>query len=236
MKAPGKKPMSAAGDRGFGSGSRVEALLRSADFEEQLNRLLESGPRKIISRLLSCLYSPDEELKWRAVTAVGMTAARIADADMEAGRVVMRRLIWSLNDESGGIGWGAPEAMGEIMARHAGLADEYFRILVSYIDADGNPLENVWLERGVLWGIGRLAQVRPHLMKDCARQLASRLDSEDAVHRGFAAWALGFLDSSAYTDRLSCLLEDRSSVLLFENGCLTRLQVSDLAARALQSK
>jgi len=36
--------------------------------------------------------------------------------------------MWSLNDESGGIGWGAPEAMGAIMARHTGLADEYANI------------------------------------------------------------------------------------------------------------
>jgi len=37
----------------------------------------------------------------------------------------MRRLMWNLNDESGGIGWGNPEAMGEILACHEALANEY---------------------------------------------------------------------------------------------------------------
>jgi len=56
---------------------------------------------------------------------------------MESARVIMRRLMWSLNDESGGIGWGAPEAMGEIMARHEQLTKEYSAILGSYIREDG---------------------------------------------------------------------------------------------------
>ena len=54
-----------------------------------------------------------------------------------------RRLIWSLNDESGGIGWGAPEAMGEILARSEKLSCEFYCILLAYIREDGTPLENV---------------------------------------------------------------------------------------------
>jgi len=95
--------------------------------------------------------------------------ATLADADMEAARVVMRRMIWQLNEESGGIGWGMPEAMGETMARHEGLAQEYAHMLVSYIQEDGNFLEHVPLQRGVLWGLGRLAQARPWLVEEAAR-------------------------------------------------------------------
>ena len=60
---------------------------------------------------------------------MGASLARLADADMEAARIVMRRLLWSLNDESGGIGWGAPESMAEAMCRHQGLALEYAHML-----------------------------------------------------------------------------------------------------------
>ena len=55
---------------------------------------------------------------------MGAVVAHLAEKDMESARVVMRRLMCSLNDESGGIGWGAPEAMGEIIASHEGLASE----------------------------------------------------------------------------------------------------------------
>ncbi len=42
----------------------------------------------------------------------------------------MHRLMWSLNDESGSIGWGVPEAVAEIMANHDGAAEKYAYILV----------------------------------------------------------------------------------------------------------
>jgi len=60
---------------------------------------------------------------------------------MEAARIVMRRYIWSLNDESGGIGWGAPEAMAVGIYHHDGLCDEYLHMLISYMLPDG-PLEH----------------------------------------------------------------------------------------------
>ena len=63
---------------------------------------------------------------------MGQVVSNLADTDMESARVIMRRLIWNLNDESGGIGWGSPEAMGDIMACHERLAGEYHRLLVSY--------------------------------------------------------------------------------------------------------
>ena len=52
---------------------------------------------------------------------MGAVVANLAEKDMESARVVMRRLMWSLNDESGDIGWSRPEAMGEIIASHGDL-------------------------------------------------------------------------------------------------------------------
>ena len=68
----------------------------------------------------------------------------------------MRRLMWSLNDESGSIGWGAPEAMAEIMARNKKLADEYYKILISYSEQGKNYLEHEGLQRSVRRGIERI--------------------------------------------------------------------------------
>ena len=81
--------------------------------------------------LFSFLCHHDQKIKWRAVTAMGMVISNLAEKEMESARVIMRRLMWSLNDESGGIGWGAPEAMAEIIACHQGLAEEYTHILIS---------------------------------------------------------------------------------------------------------
>ena len=89
---------------------------------------------------------------------MGQVVSNLADTDMESARVVMRRLIWNLNDESGGIGWGSPEAMGDIMACHQRLAEEYHRLLISYVRPEGNFLEHPQLQKGLLWGLARLAR------------------------------------------------------------------------------
>ena len=173
----------------------IRLLLQSSDFEEKLKGT-DIASEKMINPLLGCLFETDETIRWRAVRAVGITVAAMAEKDMEAARTIMRRLIWSLNDESGGIGWGTPEAMGEIMAENETLACEYYRILVSFIDENGNLLENDELERGAMWGIDRLAQKRPELLREWTGPLLAQLKSPDRVKRGLALRGLLFLAPS----------------------------------------
>jgi hypothetical protein len=214
--------------------ARVAEMLCLDETEAGLSELSQLPPRQLVNPLLSFLYSPDEMTKHRAVTAVGKVVAEMAAQDMEGARIIMRRLMWSLNDESGAIGWGAAEAMGEIMARHEQLAEEYFRILVSYIREDGYRLEHDLLECGVLWGLGRLAQAKPHLLRDSSGHIVPYLSSTNPTQRGLAAWALGFLDVAFPSDRLSHLLNDQSEIAVYEQGTLHRYHISELAARLLQ--
>ena len=140
---------------------RMRDILLDDDFERAMAGLTALPPRRAVNPLFSFFCSATPLLRWRAISGMGVVVSRLAVTQMESARVVMRRLMWSLNDESGGIGWGAPEALGEITARHALLAGEYAHILVSYICPDGNFLEHPVLQRGLLWGLGRLAHERP---------------------------------------------------------------------------
>jgi hypothetical protein len=87
--------------------------------------------------------------------------------------------------------------MGEIMAENEPLAREYYRILVSYIDENGNLLENDELERGVMWGINRLAQKRPELLREWTGPVRAQLKSPDPLKRGLALRTLLFLAGGA---------------------------------------
>jgi len=147
---------------------------------------------------------------------------------MESARVVMRRLMWNLNDESGGIGWGSPEAMGEILARNNRLGDEYARILISFINENGNYLENEILRQGVIWGIGRIAGVRPALVKDSMPFLIPCISSRDTVLRGLAAWAICAIDPVQAESILSSLKDDYSKLKIFAEGKLTEFSIKDL--------
>jgi len=181
---------------GFELRKLVRSLLESPDFEEAIRRI-DISPKKLINPLLCFLFETSEVIRWRAVRAVGITVSAIAEKALEPARTIMRRLIWSLNDESGGIGWGAPEAMGEIMAENEALAREYYRILVSYIDKNGNLLENNELERGVMWGIDKLAQTRPELLREWTGPDLAQSKSPDPVKIGLALRTLLVLAAGA---------------------------------------
>ena len=212
---------------------KVSAILQSGDFEQILNDLAQLPARQVVNPLFSFLLSSDEKIKWRAISAMGAVVRRLADKDVESARVIMRRLMWMLNDESGGIGWGAPETMGEIIANHEGLAKEYAPFLISYVWEDGNFLEYEPLQRGAVWGLGRVAQVRPDMVRDAAPHLLSFLESSDATVRGLAAWALGLLGVEAAKPKLEALLGDGAEISLYLNQTLTRPRLSDLAKEAL---
>ena len=209
------------------------ALLRNEEFEKSLEEICLIPVRRVVNSLFSFFYHTDELVKWRAVTAMGVAVARLAHEDFESARIVMRRLMWNLNDESGGIGWGSPEAMGEIMARHDRLAKEYACILISYINEAGNFLEHEMLQRGVLWGLGRLAHARSELVWDAAAYLPLFMRSKDAVHRGLAAWVAGAIPSEITESLLKHLVTDETRITIFINMKLEERTVGQLAVEAL---
>jgi len=214
---------------------QVLELLRSDDFESGLESICRLPARQAVNPLFSFFYNADELIRWRAITAMGAVVSRLADQDMESARVIMRRLMWNLNDESGGIGWGSPEAMGEIMARHSRLADEFACILICYIDENCNFIEHEILQRGVLWGLGRLAHVRPDLVRDAAPFLLPFLQSDDAVHRGLSAWIAGAIDVGFPEPLLQQLTSDDTTIKIFLDMQLVERRVGQLAREALSN-
>jgi hypothetical protein len=144
----------------------VLELLEQNDFEANIQKIHKYDERKLVNALFSFLCSTDKKIKEHAVTALGEVVSKIAEDDIEFARIIMRRLILNLNDESGGIGWGAPEAMGEIMARSERLAEEFHKILISYTIGGGNELDFEELQKDVIAGIRRLSVVRPHLVEE----------------------------------------------------------------------
>lgn len=221
-------------DRGRSLKKKLFELLSQGDLDKALVETGRLPPRQIINPLLSFIQSGNEKVKWGAVKATGQVVSRLAESDLEAARVIMRRLMWTLNDESGGIGWGSPEAMGEILAAHSGLAQEYAHILISYARQDGNYLEHEGLQRGLLWGIGRLSEKRPELVEGAIAFLLPYLESQDEVIRGLAVRLMGLLQVKEALPRLRRLREDDSSLVTLVGNELTTVRVKDLAEEALR--
>ena len=207
--------------------------LSSLPFEESLEAVAAQPARKVINPLFGLLYHAEPLVRWRAVSAFGEVVGRLADEAIESARVIVRRLMWNLNDESGGIGWGSPEAMGEIMARHERLAREYASILVSYLNPDGNYLEHEQLQLGVVWGVGRLANARPQLAVEAATFLKTLFGSPDARARGLALWACTPIMVEEFKPLIRPLLDDPTPFTLYRDGRFVDLSVAEAARTAL---
>jgi hypothetical protein len=212
---------------------KLRQHLQNEPFAKELDEICRLPLKQTISPLISFLCSTNERIKWRAVSALGKVVSDLATSDLESARVVMRRFIWNLNDESGGIGWGCPESMAEAMVQNEKLADEYGCILISYIQPEGNYLEHEILQRGVLWGVGRLAHARPRHTRTIGRDLIPYMESGDPVLRGLAAWTAGPADGTEAIARLKKLEGDPERLMLYRDEKFDHLTVGQLAREAL---
>lgn len=186
--------------------------------------------------LIGCLGSSEPTLAWRAALLLGSVVARLAGQDLEAGREVLRRLRWSLNEESGAIGWGAPQAMGEILAQSPELAQEFGVLVFSYLSPCANYLEHPALQAGVAWALGRLSQAQPQLAQRCQgwEVLLPLLASPLAQARGAAAWALGVMAAPQAAPALAGLASDPGQAILPQAGRVEAFSVGQLALEAAQ--
>ncbi len=204
---------------------------------EELGEMLSGFHKKdLINPLFSYICSNDLLLRWRAVSAFGIVVPQIADDTPEAARIIMRRFLWSLNDESGGIGWGAPESMAEIMCNHDLLRKEYLHMLISYMRedgeelcADGNFLELPFLQQGLLWAVTRVSRQYPELMveKGVVDDLKLYLDSEDCLIVAFATKGLKILQGDVGQEVNDVCKNMDREFTLYENGQLQTVSISE---------
>ena len=90
------------------------------------------------------------------------------------------------------------------------------------------------LQRGLLWGIGRLAHARPDCLAGAAELLPPYLAVADPFLRGLAAWAAGPLDGTETGGRLRRLADDPGLLSLYRDGRLIACTVGRLAREALK--
>ena len=206
--------------------SAVRELLAKQEIAGLIEWAREDG--RVIETLSVLLFEQDELLRWRAIEATGRIAGVLAGADMERVRDLLRRLLWSINDESGAAGWYAPETIGAILFNVPQLIDDFGPILASFLREEP-------FERGAHWAIAKLARLRPDIYANCAEELEASLDAADPAVRAHALQALDALGrDSAIRDRAS-LLDDEAVVELydFETGGLTEISISTLARRVV---
>jgi hypothetical protein len=191
--------------------------------------------KRALGNLVTLTYAADARISYRAVEAIGVAASRIAEDDPDHVRELLRRLMWLVNDESGGICWRAPEAMAEILRRLPTLYADYIPLLTSLLV----NLEEEDLERfraGILRAIGRLGALARDDFQDVAPAVISALTDPDPQIRGMAAWCLQEVGRADLLAGHPDLIADHEPVDLYEGGMITRTTVSQVVQRALSAR
>jgi rubredoxin len=211
--------------------TEVRALLAAEDYPGLLDLAGRHGG-KTGNILISLTGDLDELTRWRAIKGLGLVAARHFEEDPEQARRVLRQLIWNLNEESGGIGWGMPEAFGEILARVPELAGEYAHLLSCYLIDGETALEPEGLQAGVVWALGRVKELPADLMEQIVPRLLSLLAHPHPGLRGMTAWTLGELNVREALPILDDLPEDERMINLIMDGQYVRRSVTELIQQA----
>lgn len=216
---------------------KVGKILSQSHREPAMGMLAQIPDEQLVGHLFSHFYHKDELIKFRSIAAMGILGSRIGKTKMEKARIVLRRIMWNLNDESGGIGWGSPEAMGEILCHSPELALEFKSILFSYLDSEGNYIEHEMLQRGVLWGIGTFLKSSPdNLSKTTKDLLSGHLLSSDPIKRSYAVRAL--INAESFNGRIvpESIVADNQVVEIFNGWDFVETKISAMALTNKKNK
>ncbi|MBE0428621.1 MAG: hypothetical protein IBX61_01960 [Thermoleophilia bacterium] len=206
--------------------SKLIQYLAAGDYGAVIG--LAEADQRVFGKLVALAYDKEDVICWRAIEAMGACAAAVARHDASRLRNLIQRLIWSAREESGGMGWSAPELLAEIVSASPRQFADIPPIIVSLHSEDE---EKVFL-KGVLWAIARMAQSGITDVPGAAAVVLTALDDPDEAVRGLAVIAASRGDIEA-ARRLGELAGDRGRLRIYEKGRMVEKEVGKLARAAL---
>ena len=197
-------------------------LLDNYDINGALAWLVKQ--RRSISLVSSLLFTQNQILRWRAIDVLGKLSRIINKNNNDSIRKLFNHNFWMLNDESGNVGWYAPETIGEVLYNVPEFIDEFGIMLPSFIIEEP-------FERGTHWAIARVAEIKPEIFfKDFSTILKSLEDSDPYI-RVFTIKATMLIDPLNAKPKIEKLAEDQEKVELynFTTGNMYQTTVAEYA-------
>jgi hypothetical protein len=202
-------------------------LLRKRDFQGLL--ALCDADRRYWQEVQFRLYDLDEVLRWSAIETVAKLMKKWWDLGKEEKvRIYIRTLFWSLNDESGGIGWSSPQTIAEIIMHNPVLIEPYGRMMIAHC-IDEPPLL-----KGCFWGIGRMGGLIRESVKVFQHEILEVFGNDDIEMLGLAAWAMGEVGFDFATPFLEKLRSRHETVTIYLVGCFCEKPLGKWAEEALR--
>jgi hypothetical protein len=208
---------------------QVEDLLRKRDF----NPLLELCERdkRFWQEVRFRLYEIDESLRWPAIETAARRMQRLWNSgNEEKVRIYIRTLFWSMTDESGGIGWSAPQTIAEIIVNIPEIINPYGSMMIAH------SIEEPPLMKGGAWGIGRLGRNIADSLESFREKVLAVFQEEDSETLGLLAWAMGRTGFSPAIPFLGKLLQRQEPVTIYIDGVFVQKPLKQWAEEAIEAK
>jgi len=210
----------------------VKQQVRDLLYQRDYNRLIElcEENRKIWTELRFRLFDMDEKICWSAIEAVAQFMKHLwRKGKTEKVREYMRNLFWSLNDESGGIGWNSPQTIAEIIVNIPELLDPFGSMMIAH------TLDEPPLVQGGLWGIGRLGMLAAESLEFFKDLVLAVFQNNDTQTLSLAAWASGKAEFKPALPFLEKLLERHEVVQIYYDGDFHEKQLGQWAKEAIET-
>ncbi|MBI5213518.1 MAG: HEAT repeat domain-containing protein [Nitrospirae bacterium] len=213
-------PDASAATREHITKKKLKSLLEEKLYGEIANEAL--ADKGVIRKLISSSYDKDDVLSWRAIEALGVVSGALTGkGKTEIVRDTVRRLLWSMGEESGGIGWSAAEMIGEIIRNNPDEFADIAPILWSFREED-------MFRPGILWAVGRIAEIKPDLVLFIIKDMPKMFADKNPAVRGYAAWVAGILGDEYLVESFKGLSDDDSEIDFYYCGELLKKRVMDI--------
>ena len=190
-----------------------------------------------MSQLVRMAYDKETLAGWRAIKAVGLASKELVRTDYEYLRETVRKLLWSLSDESGSIGWSAPELLGEIVSADPKRFSDIIPLIAQVYEVE----EEVF-RPGVVYALTRIAETAPEQVAVYQKIAIMSLADKNPLVKIYGLelverlWQTVFrknLWSSEYRRRVMDLVKntnlDQGEEWVYKNDGFIRLEVGEVA-------
>lgn len=215
--------------------------LEKNDLDEVVSLVREN--KRWLNQLVRFAYDKDTLVGWRAIKAIGRVSEALVKIDEEYLRVTMRKLLWSLTDESGGIGWSAPEILGEIVRVDPEKFSNFIPLIAGVFEVE----EKVF-RPGVVYALARIAEISPERVACYQKIIVMALSDPDPLVRIYAldlvdkTWRVG-IDRNFWSQEYSKmvlnvinnLINDSRVAIIYINDGYFDFQVGEVAKKILNN-
>jgi hypothetical protein len=221
----------------------VRQALEADDLDAIVSQVRQH--KRTLSPLIRLAYDKETLAGWRAIRAVGAAARVLVETNdgYEYLRSTVRKLLWSLSDESGGIGWSAPEMLGEIVSAAPGKFSDIIPLI-----AEVYTVEEDVFRAGIVYALSRIAEAAPERVTGYESVIILALKDREPLVKLNALGLFAILwpivrekklwsdeHCAVFKEAIQTLTNDTGVAWIYNNGQFIDIQVGEKAKKVLKN-